>query len=98
MRELRINVNFIYNGKEKITLQCNKNELINDLIERFKMRKRNINNNLSFFQWNNKILEFELNYDSCFFKKLFPELYVGETGLINNSTIDVIDTKVILYA
>ena len=80
-----INVKFIYNGnkKEEITIQCNKNELIKDLIERFK-KKLNINDDKHFFIWMTQKLE--------------PELYVGQTSLNNNLPIDVIDTKDIIYA
>ena len=80
-----INVKFIYNGNknEEITIQCNKNELIKDLIERFK-KKLNINDDKHFFIWNGQKLE--------------PELYVGQTSLNNNLPIDVIDTKDIIYA
>ena len=40
-----INLKFIYNGNltEEITIQCNKNDLIKDLIERYKMKKKNMN-------------------------------------------------------
>ena len=78
-----INIKFIYNGKEKIEIQCNKNELIKDLIEKFK-NKLNINDDKHFF----------ILYD----QKLNPKLYVGQAGLNNNSTIDVIDTRDIEYS
>ena len=80
-----INLKFIYNGNltEEITIQCNKNDLIKDLIERYKMKK-NINDDLHFFIWHNQ--------------KLKPELYVGQAYLRNNDTIVVIDTKDIVYA
>ena len=80
-----INLKFIYNGNltEEITIQCNKNDLIKDLIERYKMKK-NINDDLHFFIWHNQ--------------KLKPELYVGQAYLRNNDTIVVIDTKDIEYA
>ena len=71
------------NKNEEITIQCNKNELIKNLIERFK-KKLNINDDKHFFIWNGQKLE--------------PELYVGQTSLKNNSPIDVIDTKDIIYA
>ena len=79
-----INLRFIYNGNltEEITIQCNKNDLIKDLIERYKMKK-NINDDLHFFIWHNQ--------------KLKPELYVGQAYLRNNDTIVVIDTKDIEY-
>ena len=79
-----INLKFIYNGNltEEITIQCNKNDLIKDLIERYKMKK-NINDDLHFFIWHNQ--------------KLKPELYVGQAYLRNNDTIVVIDTKDIEY-
>ena len=79
-----INLKFIYNGNltEEITIQCNKNDLIKDLIERYKMKK-NINDDLHFFIWHNQ--------------KLKPELYVGQAYLRNNDTIVVIDTKDIVY-
>ena len=72
----KITLNFIINGKEEKSMECNKKDLTNDVIEEFKKKIKKEGDKDILFIFGTR--------------KLIPELSIGQNGLKNNHYITMI--------